>query len=255
MNDEERQFCRAVARLGLDPHSVAERTAHDVVVIAASLPEELLDDFFDSADAASLAAAAEWTRRATMAANRAAARAPRALDRLYEAASPAADSAPPTLERPWTTGYAMARLVRDELHVRSTDRFDVSPWVGEAVLKAPSAGIQGTVAVDRGHCGVVLGGNRTSPFGRARALGRVLARPHQRSFILSAARGRDERVARAFAAELLAPAEGIREMLIALGKQDDSALEAVAKSYRVSPLLVRHQYDNQLTTVSGETGW
>ena len=87
-----------------------------------------------------------------------------------------------------------------------------------------------------------------------RALGRVLARPEQRSFILSAARGHDERVANAFAAELLAPAEGIREMLTVLGKQDDSTLEAVARRFRVSPLLVRHQFDNQLAGISGETG-
>jgi Zn-dependent peptidase ImmA (M78 family) len=75
---------------------------------------------------------------------------------------------------------------------------------------------------------------------------RVLTRPRQHSFMLSAARGHDERVAGAFAAELLAPAEGIRRSLEALGRQDDAALEAVAWHYGVSPLLVRHQYDNQL---------
>jgi Zn-dependent peptidase ImmA (M78 family) len=83
-------------------------------------------------------------------------------------------------------------------------------------------------------------------FGEARALGRVLARPQQRIFVLSAARGYFERLAGAFAAELLAPAEGIREYLDALGERTDAAFDAVAGRYEVSPLLIQHQYDNQL---------
>jgi Zn-dependent peptidase ImmA (M78 family) len=53
-------------------------------------------------------------------------------------------------------------------------------------------------------------------------------------------------VARAFPAELLAPAQGIRHMLDTLGEADDSALEAIAERYNVSPLVVRHQYENQI---------
>ena len=54
----------------------------------------------------------------------------------------------------------------------------------------------------------------------------------------------------AFAAELLAPADGIRRILNELDSSDDSALEAVARHFEVSPLLVRYQYDNQLTGLS-----
>jgi hypothetical protein len=241
--------------LGLDPYVVSDRTAADVIDIAANLPGELHGDFFDSADPAALADAAEWTRRAVAAAGRAAAKARLTLHPLYRAATASADESPASSERPWATGYALARRVRSELQLQSTDRFDISPWVGEAVVSAPSAGVQGTVAVDRDRCGVVLEGGRRSSFGRARALGRVLARPTQRSFVLSGARGYDERVAGAFAAELLAPAQGIHEMLATLGEQDDFALETVARSFRVSPLVVRHQYDNQLAGVAGETGW
>ncbi|HEY5857936.1 MAG TPA: ImmA/IrrE family metallo-endopeptidase [Aldersonia sp.] len=64
--------------------------------------------------------------------------------------------------------------------------------------------------------------------------------------MLSATRGSDEQTARAFAAELLAPAAGIREMLGDLGSDDDAALDAVADRFGVSPLVVRHQYDNQI---------
>jgi Zn-dependent peptidase ImmA (M78 family) len=89
----------------------------------------------------------------------------------------------------------------------------------------------------------------------ARALGRILARPEQQQFVLSSARSQDEKVARAFAAELLAPTEGIRLALETIGKDDDSALESVARRFRVSPLLVRHQYDNQIAESFRRGAW
>ena len=84
----------------------------------------------------------------------------------------------------------------------------------------------------------------------------VLARPQQHSFILSAARGYDERVAGAFAAELLAPADGIRQALDALGgTPDDTTLDAVAKRFDVSALVIRHQYGNQLAGLDDATAF
>jgi hypothetical protein len=141
------------------------------------------------------------------------------------------------------------------LQVPAVQRFDVAPWVGTTVAGTSSAGIQGVAAIHDDRCGLVASDSRLNHFRQARALGRTLLNPEQRSFVLSAARGYEERVARAFAAELLAPAEGIRQALAEFGRHDDAALEAVAQRFRVSPLVVRHQYDNQLTRVAGETGW
>jgi hypothetical protein len=41
---------------------------------------------------------------------------------------------------------------------------------------------------------------------------------------------------------------GIRQMLEAVGEDDDSTLETIADRYQVSLVLVRHQYDNQIAT-------
>jgi len=251
-DSEEQAFCETAARLGLDPYSIDDSTAAEIISIAEQIPADIVDDFFSSADASALAGAAGWARRAMPVAGRAAARAHETLQPIRAAlATPtrkpfdAAES-----ERPWTAGYAMARQLRHALAVADTDDFDVSPWIGVGDVSAPAHGLGGFAAVNNNRCGVVLGsqgiGTNGKRFGQARALGRILARPEQHRFILSAARSHDERVARAFAAELLAPAEGIRQTLDALGKADDSALEAVAQRFRVSPLLVRHQYDNQI---------
>jgi hypothetical protein len=249
-DDEEREFCQTVARLGLDPYSVDQRTAAQVIEIASALPPSLVDDFFDSADPAALSAAATWTESALDVANGASASANEELSVLYDSVSRVRDEAGPPSQKPWTLGYDMARHVRAKLGVGDTDSFDPSLWVGLGAVDAPASGVQGAAAVQANRCGLVLSSPDISGsarrFGKARALGRVLARPQERIFVLSAARGYLERLAGAFAAELLAPAEGIRQYLDVLGERTDAAFDAVAGRYEVSPLLIQHQYDNQL---------
>lgn len=257
--DEEREFCRTVAQLGLDPYSVHEETAAQVIEIASSLPGELVADFFDSADPAALPSAARWAMQAIRAAKDASATASNELSALYDLVHPDVDETTASIGRPWVAGYAMARRARRELGIQHTQYFDTSPWVGVGEVDAPSNGLQGTAIVHEDRCGLVLGGPRigesASRFGQARALGRVLTRPQQHSFVLSAARGHDERLAGAFAAELLAPAEGIRHSLEEIGEHTDAAFDAIAGYFRVSPLLVRHQYDNQLARMSEKVVW
>jgi hypothetical protein len=166
-DDAEREFCQTVARLGLDPYSVSDQTAADVISVASSLPGELVADFFDSADATALVGAAEWAQRAMLAASEASARARESLSPLYEVVAPIARNLGAGIERPWVVGYAMARQVRRELDVPDTDRFDTSPWVEVGDVSTPSNGIQGIASVDHDRCGLVLGGLRGGlPAGR-----------------------------------------------------------------------------------------
>jgi hypothetical protein len=254
LDAEEQEFCRTVARMGLDPFSVNDETANTIIGVADQLPSDILDDFFDSADVTALTAAATWAHDALGVADKAAGQARRTLRDAYRAVREATTTNGTDVDHPWLTGYAMARQLRRELGLDSTDRFDIGPWVGMRDVDAPSHGIYGCASVRDDHCGVVLGarglGPATAKFGQARALGRALAREGQRQFILSVARSHDEKVARAFAAELLAPADGIRTVLDSAGENDDIALEAAALQFQVSPLLVRHQYDNQIAAAS-----
>jgi hypothetical protein len=248
-DNDERKFCQTAARVGLDPYSVADDMAKNIVRAATVIPAEVAGDFFDSADAEAVADAAEWTRRAMSVAGEAAGRATRTIREIVRSA--ATHTAQLDTERPWLAGYEMARAIRRELGLVGTDHFDVAPWTGIGNVGAASHGIYGLATVSDDRCGVVLGdrhaGVTARRFGQARALGRILTRPGQRQFVLSVARSQDEKVARAFAAELLAPAEGIRLALDVLGSDDESAMEAVARQFGVSPLLVQHQHDNQLT--------
>ena len=258
---DEREFCETAARMGLDPYSVEDETANAIVRTANELPPDIAGDFFDSADVSALANAADWARRAMTVAERAASRAAQTIQ-AFQGASAGQSVIPAEIlesERPWLAGYELARTLRRELDVMDTDQFDVSPWVGVGNVSGSSHGLQGLTVVNADRCGVVLGdqnsGTTARRFGQARALGRILARPGQRQFVLSAARSEDEKIARAFAAELLAPAAGIRSILDVLGRTDDTSMEAAARRFQVSPLLIRHQYDNQLATSSRRSSW
>lgn len=251
IDSEERDFCQTAARIGLDPYSVDDDMARSIIDVANQVPGEILDDFFDSADVGALTEAADWALEASSAASQAAGQASRTLRDAYPAVTEtssfvSSDGA----GQPWLAGYALARQLRQVLELDSTERFDIAPWVGVGNVDAPSHGIYGCASIHDDRCGVVLGiqglGQVTTRFGQARALGRAMANPGQHRFVLSGVRSRDERVARAFAAELLAPADGIRAVLDGAGEIGDSALEAAAHLFQVSPLVVRHQYDNQI---------
>jgi hypothetical protein len=248
---EEADFCRTVARLGLDPYSIDDDLADQVITVASRISAEVAADFFDTADPAALDDAATWAQQAMAAAQAASADAREDLSVLLEAVTPVKDILA-DLERPWRAGYEMARRVRQELGVGNTADFDPSPWVGIGQISGASHGLQGVGAVNDGRCGAVFGnepvGTPSRRFGSARVLGRALMESDAAAFVLSSARGRKERAAGAFAAELLAPADAIREGLTVIGEQSDAAFEAVARYFKVSPLLVRHQYDNQIAS-------
>jgi hypothetical protein len=248
--DDERDFCVVAARLGLDPFVVPEEMVAGILAAAQALPGELLADFFDNADPAELHLSVEWVQSALAVAARASTRALRDLGQLREITKPYVDGLLSSEGRSWEIGYEMARRVRGSLDIDETVPFDVSPWLAPGELNRDAMGIQGVAVVDEGRCGVVVDSARVHAssrnFAHGRALGRALVQPESRAIVLSAASGYYERVARAFAAELLAPATGIRTLLDKAGREDDLVLEAVAQYFRVSPLVVRHQYDNQL---------
>jgi Zn-dependent peptidase ImmA (M78 family) len=62
--------------------------------------------------------------------------------------------------------------------------------------------------------------------------------------LLTRGKGYADRVERAFAAEFLAPADGLREIL--MGDYSDSAQQIAADRLGVSPSVIEHQIDNQL---------
>lgn len=238
LDDEEAQFAAASARLGLDVFDVPPDVADELEILSSKLEAGLLVEFLDSADPSKLAIASGWLDRARSHA-------------VYKNAGLTSQLRSHSGHaRPWENGYELAIACRGELGLDSTARLEVQDLVGLHEISGDPAGIQGVVQVGAGGVGLVLpeehGGTTATRFAQARALGISLltSRPIA---LLDPAHTDLAKSARAFAAELLAPAAGIRTYFDVLPEITDRAFDAVADRFGASPLLIQRQYENQVT--------
>lgn len=243
---EEIKFAEAVARLGLDPFDVPDELADDVIALAEALEPGVLDEFLNSARPDELRRALGWLTQAQQHAQTL------ARPRLGTPLDWLGDFARSQGAQPWEVGYAAAGAYREQLHLTPPDPFPIADFVAVTSLEASSAGLQGLVVADERSVGLVLpadvGANDASQrFAQARALGLSLLSSRQ-MLLLDPSHTDLSKASRAFAAELLAPAAGISQYLDVLPAVTGAAFEAIAVRFNVSPLLVQHQYDNQLTS-------
>ncbi len=243
---EEEAFCLASARLGLDPYSEADKYADEILRAATVLPDDLLGDFLDAVDPPSISADLEWIKAAR-----------ENIERLPEVASPVTDlrreQAPPSdwsVLRPWEIGWEQARLIRAHAGVRPDQTFEVEETISNTTHPTADRGLQAFGSARRGRSpSVVLSRASTDSakrFALARAAWHVLWQDAP-DFLVTSAYTDKQKVERAFAAELLAPATGIAERLGAdpttTGLEE---IEDVARHFRVSSMIVQHQIENQL---------
>lgn len=254
---EDVTLSRRAAALGLDsddPDEVDEQLADTILSLGDGLPEALLRE----------ALVLGGDRDALL----------RRVDRIREARTGVSTFGGDALRRareastadsvevlPFRQGWALARRFRER--VLRVDSTTVGSALDQAITEQalldeatiPLGNDDGCLGwVDAGANGrarCVLGQRdavTTTRFLRARALGSALLGRRER--LVTNAATRSQRIGRAFATELLAPAEAVRAML-PRGYVDDDDVNEVARRLRVSPRVVQHQIENQrLATVA-----
>jgi len=153
-----------------------------------------------------------------------------------------------TRSRAWQLGYAVARSYRELVAVGPMALVVPESLLTVRRISAPSAGLEGLVVRQGDSAGAVLPAlpARARRFAAARALGLTLLTTDRAELLLDPAPTTLTKASRAFAAELLAPAEGIRAYLAPLPAPTTSAFDTIAARYRVDSSVVQHQYENQL---------
>ena len=200
----------------------------------------LFAEFCDAADPAEFAAAARWLKRAR--------------DVVVYGETPRLDipllglsawsERGVTRSRAWQLGYAVARAYRELLAVGPMALVVPESLLTVRRISAPSAGLEGLVVRQGDSCvGAVLPAlpARARRFAAARALGLTLLTTDRAELLLDPAPTTLTKASRAFAAELLAPAEGIWAYLAPLPAPTTSAFDAIAARYRVDSSVVQHQ--------------
>lgn len=242
----EEQYCLAAARLGLDPYSEAGRYEQEILRASENLSGDLRTDFLDGVDPANIDLALRWIDSAR--------------NDIEKAHASREDAAPALRDEarsrgrlesilPWEQGWQQARRVRDILGVEDSTRLDLGGYirvVRRNLHERSVLAVGGTIKPV-----VVMGQQRTGGsrrFTLSRALWRYLWE-REPLFLVTSTYTDRQKVERAFAAELLAPARGIAELLQGqpeTAPQED--VDQIAEHFGVSSMVIQHQLQNQLLT-------
>jgi len=254
---DEAEYCRAAARLGLDPYSDAAPYEPGILQAAETLSGQVLTDFLNAVSPEHIEGALAWISsvrpaidgRQPLSRGLEGTLSPEA-DTIQELRAVARRHSASVSTFPWVVGYEQARAVRGQITADSKTRLAVGRYIAAIVRKAPDVSLQALGAgASHSHPLVVIGQNRPATskrFTLSRALWHYLW-DDSPLFMITAAHTYRQRVERAFAAELLAPAEGIAQLLESPPEAaSQEELEQIAQRYGVSSMVIEHQLRNHL---------
>lgn len=235
---EEIEFCEFAARLGVDPYEAASQAVLEELMDATEgLESSLVRELASVTTLDRLEASARWVKRGGRA--------------VEESEAPALELSwkpPSAVGAPWVWGYRTAKRHRGEAH--SMEPFDIDHLVALTEDESPDPLVRAVAGRSRGGGVGVFSGAVRDDAGRrflaARGLWQALA-SRGRFGLVTDAHTYSQRAGRAYAAELLAPAEGIAEHLKVsepVVPWDECA--RVGDLYGVSPMVIQHQIENQL---------
>jgi len=247
---DEEEFCIAAARIGLDPYSLPTDLALLLERAAVDLEPRLLADFLDAVNPSELQVELDWVKKTSKEIEDLVAQPSATIETLR---SQLLERPEVAFGAPWR-GYDQARRVREVVGLAPTEQFQAHDLMTcrESPLKAHGLQALGGTTRSGGETLVLSRQyvDEAKRFASARALWHFVHDAASDRFLLTSRHGDRQRVARAFAAELLAPADGIRELL---GDGSDVAseedIDQVAAAFGVSSFVVGHQITNQLTSV------
>lgn len=241
LDADEIEFSRAAALLGVDPFDVPDELAIAIIAFWERADPSIRDDALATATQESLTRVADWLDGAMG-----------AIDAIADVADgshwPDIRQALPDLSisEPWQRGYALARAAREQIDGNG-GRLDFSHHGPLAIphheAPTPSSRIHGLVARDTPACVTAPRRPTGARFLIARALGEYMGRAVPGRGLLSSLSTDHQAQSRAFAAELLAPAEALRRRLAGDSVEPEQA-DDLAQEFGVSSELIRRQIQN-----------
>jgi len=255
VDSDEREFCAAAAALGLDPYSLEDDERHEIASVGDRLPASLRAEFFSVAHVGQLGEELKVVLDALEAGTTNPADLLTLKDLRAEVQATAAARSPGP---PWTTGYAIAREVRKQLNLDSqplpslaalSDALRTSPSeLDKAIHQAPTPTplFDALVGLNyKGSPGFVVTSRRDESrrFQLCRGVFEYLTSVTSDAALLTEARSDRQARNRAFAAEFLAPADGVRARVSGHTVTRDE-VDELASEFGVSPWVITYQLEN-----------
>lgn len=251
---EEAEFCSVAAGLGWDPYALDDDGRALVLELAEKLSGVVLEEAVAALEAGTLL---EGCAAITGAMNEARSNG-LSLARLGSIHYGTSSNLPLEAVPPWEAGYGMARQLRGALELDGEplptmsgvagvigENSELLERVNKPVDLRAAPLVDGVVTLDEERnpaFGFRQLGERGRRFHFCRALAEVLASPGTDTLLTRANSERQQRN-RAFAAEFLAPASGLRERIP--GRTvDGDAMDELADEFGVSSRVIEHQIQN-----------
>lgn len=241
---EEREFCEAAGAMGVDPYMASEAETQLILQSADLFEKDQLRELLASQDPKAINVDLEWVRRQDQ--ERKAARM-RDLEVISRDIRTAVERK--GYREAWRLGYATAMTTRQEFGIdigkppsRMADLERVFGADRSPVGDGHGRNLRAMVTVN-GGLAIVVGNfkdERTQSFALARAVGDYLLFGRSGRSPVMDTYSFQQQAGRAFAAELLAPGNRIREM-----HEDGWTEEDIADDLFVSTRVVRHQIENK----------
>ena len=250
LDEEERDFVRAAALLGADPFDLDDELADAIVAFWEGVPPGLRGDSMGAAAGAeTLPAVRRWVERSL-----------ELLEHPHESALDTSgwialrDSVPQSDSPvPWRRGHDLARNLRREvIGDRSRDPNALGDELAAPYrrMHAVSNRLEGLVAERSPACVGTVTREASRRFLQARSIGAFLAPSRPGPSLLSTIATDFQAFTRAFAAELLAPAEQLRARM----RGRHTSVTALAREFRVPPVVVSHQVEHHRLGLA-TAGW
>lgn len=240
---DEADFCRAAGALGLDPFAIDDGTKESICAAEASLPDSAVEEFFQVADVSHLARQVTWLLCVI-----------HNLESIHQTmALPLPRFTKYLHGEPWWQGYELARQTRQVLGLTDwwkpldSGLFEPSQ-AGSLEVVAPDPDLRAD-AVSIFHADgsakiAVMGGSILSKrFIIARSICDYVLDGPSIPLLQTRAGTLKQRRNRAFAAEFLAPWEGIRS-IFDRHEADDRDIEILGEHFVVSTKVIDHQLRN-----------
>ncbi len=230
----EVEFAQAAAILGEDPFHMQDSVAKAMVEFWAAFPPSIREEALAGASPESLSSVSEWL-------NDSLARLEESYDGMrWAAVREAVEEDLSNVAR--GSGRFRADLVRSLLDVGRRFDFEPSGTLAVPLLESapPSKRIQGLVDAHSPACiGVPTSGNDKRHM-QARALGDYIGRTEPVPGILTSLATARQAFSSAFADQLLAPAQVVRDLL-PVKRRNDETINEVARDFGVSTAVIRRQ--------------
>jgi len=249
LDREEIEFSTAAALLGIDPFDVDARLADSIAAFWRRVAPSIRQEALASCDESGLSCVGEWLDDALSALE--------ATGKQNGWAEIRATVASVQADEPRRRGYELANSVRRHLGI-GDGRFefeqDGSLAVRDSQAACPGNRILGLGATGAPACITIRKkGEAGMRFLLARALGDYIGRPEPGPGILTSLSTDRQAQSRAFAAELLAPAESLRARLGDEPAEDDT-IDEFGREFGVSSHVILHQLENHGLVRPGHYG-